>query len=91
MRGNSRNREFAALPFQVLGYEGYLMTDGYEGYNALANSEGIERDGKDAKEPGRFLARQRLPRVRSVGCGEARTASIANDAVGYTPQPKKWG
>jgi len=26
----------------LLGYEGYLMTDGYEGYNKLAKSEGIE-------------------------------------------------
>lgn len=26
----------------LLGYKGYLMTDGYEGYNALANTEGIE-------------------------------------------------
>lgn len=26
----------------LLGYEGYLMTDGYSGYNALANTEGIE-------------------------------------------------
>ena len=26
----------------LLGYQGYLMTDGYEGYNALARTEGIE-------------------------------------------------
>jgi len=26
----------------LLGYEGYLMTDGYDGYNALANTKGIE-------------------------------------------------
>jgi len=26
----------------LLGYEGYLMTDGYDGYNALANTQGIE-------------------------------------------------
>lgn len=26
----------------LLGYQGYLMTDGYEGYNKLANTEGIE-------------------------------------------------
>ena len=26
----------------LLGYQGYLMTDGYEGYNKLARTEGIE-------------------------------------------------
>jgi transposase len=26
----------------LLGYQGYLMTDGYKGYNALARTEGIE-------------------------------------------------
>ena len=26
----------------LLGYQGYLMTDGYEGYNKLAKTEGIE-------------------------------------------------
>lgn len=26
----------------LLGYQGYLMTDGYEGYNKLAKAEGIE-------------------------------------------------
>ncbi|MHB8166764.1 MAG: IS66 family transposase [Sulfuricella sp.] len=27
----------------LLGYKGYLMTDGYDGYNQLAKTEGIER------------------------------------------------
>ncbi len=27
----------------LLGYKGYIMTDGYEGYNQLAKAEGIER------------------------------------------------
>ncbi len=32
-----------AVPLRLLqGYRGYLMTDGYEGYNALARTEGIE-------------------------------------------------
>jgi transposase len=32
-----------AVPTRLLqGYQGYLMTDGYEGYNALANTKGIE-------------------------------------------------
>ena len=32
-----------AVPTRLLlGYRGYLMTDGYEGYNALARTEGIE-------------------------------------------------
>lgn len=85
----------------LLGYQGYLMTDGYDGYNALARTEGIEhlvcwahvrrkfveatrvqtkgkkgradeavaligklygieRDFKEAEEPERFKARQRL-------------------------------
>lgn len=33
----------SAVPTRLLlGYQGYLMTDGYEGYNALARTEGIE-------------------------------------------------
>ena len=32
-----------AVPTRLLlGYQGYLMTDGYEGYNALARTDGIE-------------------------------------------------
>ena len=32
-----------AVPSRLLqGYQGYLMTDGYDGYNALARTEGIE-------------------------------------------------
>ena len=32
-----------AVPVRLLeGYQGYLMTDGYDGYNALARTEGIE-------------------------------------------------
>jgi len=32
-----------AVPTRLLlGYRGYLMTDGYDGYNALARTEGIE-------------------------------------------------
>ena len=32
------------VPLRLLqGYQGYLMTDGYDGYNKLAKTEGIER------------------------------------------------
>src|SRR5450756_2575528 len=32
------------VPVRLLkGYQGYLMTDGYDGYNQLARTEGIER------------------------------------------------
>ena len=32
-----------AVPSRLLqGYQGYLMTDGYDGYNTLARTEGIE-------------------------------------------------
>lgn len=32
------------VPVRLLqGYQGYLMTDGYDGYNTLAKTEGIER------------------------------------------------
>lgn len=34
----------AAVPTRLLeGYRGYLMTDGYDGYNAIARADGIER------------------------------------------------
>ena len=34
----------AEVPLRLLqGYQGYLMTDGYDGYNKLAQTDGIER------------------------------------------------
>ena len=34
----------AAVPARLLeGFKGYLMTDGYDGYNAVARTDGIER------------------------------------------------
>ncbi len=34
----------AAVPTRLLeGFQGYLMTDGYDGYNAIARADGIER------------------------------------------------
>ena len=34
----------AAVPTRLLeGFKGYLMTDGYDGYNAVARTDGIER------------------------------------------------
>ncbi|MEO7953000.1 MAG: IS66 family transposase [Polaromonas sp.] len=34
----------AKVPVRLLeGYQGYLMTDGYDGYNALERTEGVER------------------------------------------------
>ena len=38
-----RSSRSGQVPLQLLqGYRGYLMTDGYEGYNAIAQQDGVE-------------------------------------------------
>jgi transposase len=50
-----------AVPVRLLeGYQGYLMTDGYDGYNALAKTEGIEHLACLAHSRRRFVEATRV-------------------------------
>ena len=50
-----------AVPVRLLeGYQGYLMTDGYDGYNALAKAEGIEHLACLAHSRRRFVEATRV-------------------------------
>src|ERR1700731_3061033 len=50
-----------AVPVRLLeGYQGYLMTDGYDGYNALAKAEGIEHLACLAPSRRRFVEATRV-------------------------------
>jgi transposase len=50
-----------AVPVRLLeGYQGYLMTDGYDGYNALAKTEGIEHLACMAHVRRRFVEAARV-------------------------------
>jgi transposase len=50
-----------AVPVRLLeGYQGYLMTDGYDGYNTLAKAEGIEHLACLAHARRRFVEATRV-------------------------------
>jgi len=66
------------VPAQLLsGYRGYLMTDGYEGYNAIAQQDGIEHLCCWAHARRKFTeAQQAQPKQKqkSAGIGKADMA-----------------
>lgn len=55
------------VPLRLLeGYQGYLMTDDFAGYNAIAAQEGIERQGCWAHARRKFIEAQKsLPKGRT--------------------------
>jgi len=61
------------VPVRLLeGYQGYLMTDGYEGYNALAKTPGIEHLACWAHVRRRFVEAARVqPTGKRGGADEA--------------------
>jgi transposase len=67
-----------AVPVRLLeGYQGYLMTDGYDGYNALAKTEGIEHLACLAHARRRFVEA-----VRVQTKGKRGRADEAIDLIG---------
>lgn len=65
----------AEVPVRLLpGYRGYLMADGYKGYNKLANTEGIERLACWAHARRRFVEASRVQPKGKRG--------LANEAIG---------
>ncbi len=84
------------VPVRLLeGYRGYLMTDGYEGYNAIAKTEGIEHLACWAHVRRRFVEAARVqPKGKRGHADEAvaligkrygieREHKAANDAARY--------
>lgn len=61
------------VPVRLLeGYQGYLMTDGYDGYNALAKTQGIEHLACWAHVRRRFVEAARVqPKGKHGGADEA--------------------
>ena len=61
------------VPVRLLeGYQGYLMTDGYDGYNALAKTQGIEHLACWAHVRRRFVEAARVqPKGKRGGADEA--------------------
>ena len=56
----------SAVPVRLLqGYQGYLMTDGYDGYNTLARTEGIEHRVCWAHVRRRFIEAVRVQPTKS--------------------------
>ena len=64
-----------AVPARLLdGYQGYLMTDGCEGYYQVASTDGVELAQRDATDGQRLLARRvlrDLPAAKTVDDVEA--------------------
>ncbi len=57
-----------SVPLRLLeGYQGYLMTDDYAGYNAIAKQSGIERLGCWAHARRKFVDAQKCsPKAKPV-------------------------
>lgn len=65
----------AEVPVRLLpGYRGYLMADGYKGYNKLAKTDGIERMACWAHARRRFVEASRVQPKGKRG--------LANEAIG---------
>ncbi len=67
----------AGVPTRLLeGYQGYLMTDGYDGYNALERTEGIERLACWAHVRRRFIEAVRVQPKGKRGKADEAVALI---------------
>jgi len=65
------------VPVRLLeGYQGYLMTDGYDGYNALAKADGIEHLACWAHVRRRFVDAARVQPKGKRGHADAAVALI---------------
>jgi transposase len=65
------------VPVRLLhGYRGYLMTDGYDGYNKLARTEGIERLACFAHVRRRFVDAARVQPKGKRGRADEAVAMI---------------
>lgn len=67
----------ATVPTRLLeGYKGYLMTDGYDGYNAIARTPGIERLACWAHVRRRFVDAVRVQPKGKMGKADEAVALI---------------
>lgn len=72
------------VPVQLLeSYRGYLMTDGYEGYNAIAQREGVEHICCWAHVRRKFVEAQRAqPKPKEAKGGGVGKAEMALNYIG---------
>jgi len=77
-----RSSRAGSVPLELLqGYRGYLMTDGYEGYNAIAQHEGVEHLCCWAHVRRKFVEAQRAqPKSKKI---KNNTISKADMAINY--------
>jgi hypothetical protein len=70
---SNRNEKTAELLFQ--GFTGYMQTDGYPGYNIVANKEGVTQLGCWAH------ARRRFADILKSGVSDAKSKALAKELV----------
>ena len=77
-----RSSRAGSVPLELLqGYRGYLTTDGYEGYNAIAQHEGVEHLCCWAHVRRKFVEAQRAqPKSKNT---KNNTISKADMAINY--------
>ena len=79
-----RSSRSGRVPLELLqGYRGYLMTDGYEGYNAIAQQEGIEHLCCWAHVRRKFVEAQRAqPKSKNTKSSAVGKADMALNYIG---------
>ncbi|WP_176510500.1 IS66 family transposase, partial [Pseudomonas urethralis] len=65
------------VPLRLLeGYRGYVMTDDYAGYNALALQPGVERLACMAHARRKFVEAQKVQPKGKTGCADVALSMI---------------
>ncbi len=79
-----RTSRSGQVPAQLLsGYRGYLMTDGYEGYNAIAQQDGVEHLCCWAHVRRKFVEAQRAqPKSKNVKNNAVSKADMVINYIG---------
>jgi len=79
-----RSSRSGQVPAQLLsGYRGYLMTDGYEGYNAIAQQDGVEHLCCWAHVRRKFVEAQRAqPKSKNAKSATVGKADMALNYIG---------
>lgn len=71
------------MPLRLLeGYRGYLMTDDYAGYNAVAAQDGIERLACWAHARRKFIDAQKVQPKGKIGRADTQPQVTAQNALG---------
>ncbi len=78
-----RSSRAGSVPLELLqGYRGYLMTDGYEGYNAIAQQDGVEHLCCWTHARRKFTEAQKAQPKQKNGNGVVGKADMALNFIG---------